>query len=151
MPSRGRGRGRGGSTPRSNGSAGGGGGRGGSKSRNGAGGGKGNGNGAGNGARAVISDLEGPIWDQTNIEATYGGRTNALKDVWAENPKAPLANHPGSGTGPNDNGSEGTGFMVVEGIIAGHKLFRCVFGLSFRNVLVRQEKAEGTCALVKQD
>lgn len=76
-----------------------------------------------------ISDLEGPLRDQTHIETTYGGRTNELKSAWAENPKAPLANYGGSGISAGDTVGEGRGFRVVEGIVGGQKVFRYVFRL----------------------
>jgi hypothetical protein len=49
----------------------------------------------------------------------------ALKPQWEENPKAPLANYLGGGSGGAQNlGEGGKMFQVVEGTVNGQKVFR---------------------------
>jgi hypothetical protein len=48
-----------------------------------------------------------------------------IKQQWEENPKAPLANYLGGGSGGATNlGDGGKGFQVEEGMIDGKKMFR---------------------------
>lgn len=63
--------------------------------------------------------LSAPLQDSQYIIATYG-KGVALKPQWAENPKAPLANYLGAGSG----GGAPAEFDVQEGMIGNKKVFR---------------------------
>ncbi|BEI84358.1 hypothetical protein CcaverHIS002_0409620 [Cutaneotrichosporon cavernicola] len=68
--------------------------------------------------------LPGPVHDRQQIMGEYGAGIS-IKQQWEENPKAPLANYLGGGSGGATNlGDGGKGFQVEEGVIDGRKMFR---------------------------
>lgn len=70
--------------------------------------------------------LPGPIHDRQQIMDEYAAGIS-IKQQWEENPKAPLANYLGGGSGGATNlGDGGKGFQVEEGTIDGKRLFRWV-------------------------
>lgn len=53
------------------------------------------------------------------------GQGVPLKDQWAENPKAPLANYLGGGGGGATNLGQGGGaYQVQEGLVGSKRMFR---------------------------
>jgi hypothetical protein len=83
-------------------------------------------NGGGGGGPRSSAPLPLPEHNEAYIVQTYGGRT-VLKEQWAENPKAPLANYLGGGGGGATNLGQGGGaYQVQEGVIGTKRLFRCV-------------------------
>lgn len=71
-------------------------------------------------------ELPGPVHDRQQIMDEHGQGIQ-IKQQWEDNPKAPLANYLGGGTGGASHlGDGGKGFQVEEGMIEGKKYFRCV-------------------------
>ncbi|KAL7419306.1 hypothetical protein Q5752_006143 [Cryptotrichosporon argae] len=77
-------------------------------------------------SKASLVELDAPLWDQAAIKETYGEKQRVfIKKQWEENPKAPLANYLGGGSGgAQDLGDGGKGFNAVEGMVDGKKVFR---------------------------
>lgn len=68
--------------------------------------------------------LPGPLRNRDQILQEFGQNIQ-LKPQWEENPKAPLANYLGGGTGGAQNlGGGGSGFQTEEGVVDGVKVFR---------------------------
>lgn len=71
-----------------------------------------------------LPQLPGPVNNHDQILKDYGQNVT-IKKVWEENPKAPLANHLGGGTGGAKNLGDGGGaFLAVEALVDGQKVFR---------------------------
>lgn len=69
-----------------------------------------------------LQQLEPPLLNREEILRRF---PVTLKQQWEENPKAPLANYLGGGSGGAQNlGEGGKGFVVTEGSVNGQKVFR---------------------------
>lgn len=69
-----------------------------------------------------LPELEPPLLDRAEITRRF---PVALKQQWEENPKAPLANYLGGGSGGAQNlGEGGKGYSVTEGTVDGQKVYR---------------------------
>lgn len=69
-----------------------------------------------------LQQLEPPLLNREEILRRF---PTTLKQQWEENPKAPLANYLGGGSGGAQNlGEGGKGFVVTEGSVNGQKVFR---------------------------
>jgi hypothetical protein len=80
--------------------------------------------GGGGGYASRGQPLAPPEHDEQQIMQMYGQGLQ-LKKEWAENPKAPLANHLGGGGGGATNlGQGGAAYKVVEGLVGAKKVFR---------------------------
>ncbi|KAK4683833.1 small subunit ribosomal protein S24e, partial [Tremellales sp. Uapishka_1] len=100
-------------------------------------GGTSNGNGNGRkGAMHSVVQLSGPVNTHEQIMAQHGNGIS-IKQQWLENPKAPLANYLGGGTGGStDFGDGGKGFKVEEGLVGNAKIVRVsVVGDGDRNII----------------
>ncbi|KAL1405978.1 hypothetical protein Q8F55_007661 [Vanrija albida] len=80
--------------------------------------------------------LSGPLRNRDQILQEFGQNVQ-LKQQWEENPKAPLANYLGGGTGGAQNlGGGGSGFQTEEGVVDGVKVFRVsVVGDPIENII----------------
>ncbi|WWC58777.1 uncharacterized protein I303_101321 [Kwoniella dejecticola CBS 10117] len=71
-------------------------------------------------APTISRQLSPPLHDHAQITSQHGNNVQ-LKAQWLDNPKAPLANFLGNGTGGADLGSE---YRAEEGMIGSKKMFR---------------------------
>lgn len=69
-----------------------------------------------------LQQLEPPLLNREEILRRF---PVTLKQQWEENPKAPLANYLGGGSGGAQNlGEGGKGFVMTEGAVNGQKVYR---------------------------
>lgn len=91
----------------------------------------------GGGGKKGVQALPLPEYSYEQIMQLHGKKVT-LKAQWAENPKAPLANYLGNGTGgASDLGQGGGAYEVQEGLVGAKRMFRWVITGATRWWLIR--------------